>query len=176
MSHLQGDSGTKEFWLLRYETCKFKTLWQIPVISANICSSFRKFLEFTGIIYRNCYCEQRNVYWHPSMPQRCSQTKRPKKGGTKSWFLLHNNALAHWSVLIKDFLAKNVTTLEHPHTLLTWLQLIFTCSLYWNHHWSDSAYVMLLKLLRMWQKSWRGLHKMASRNVSNTFTVAGSCS
>jgi hypothetical protein len=32
----------------------------------------------------------------------------------------------------KDFLAKNnVTTLEHPpaHTLLTWLQMIFTCSL-----------------------------------------------
>jgi len=29
----------------------------------------------------------------------------------------------------KDFLAKNsVTTLEHPHTLLTWLQLICTCS------------------------------------------------
>ena len=31
------------------------------------------------------------------------------------WFLFHDNALAHQSVLVKDFLAKNnVTALEHP--------------------------------------------------------------
>jgi transposase len=37
------------------------------------------------------------------------------KNETSSWFLLHNNAPAHWSVLVKDFLAKsNVTTLEYP--------------------------------------------------------------
>jgi hypothetical protein len=42
-------------------------------------------------------------------------------------FLLHDNAPAHWSVLFKDFLAQtNVTTLEHPHNLLTCLQLIFS--------------------------------------------------
>jgi transposase len=41
-------------------------------------------------------------------------------------FLLHDNAPAHRSVLVKDFLAKtNVTTLELPHNLPTWLQLIF---------------------------------------------------
>jgi hypothetical protein len=29
--------------------------------------------------------------------------------------------------LVKDFLAKyDLSTLKHPHTLLTWLQLIFT--------------------------------------------------
>jgi transposase len=34
---------------------------------------------------------------------------------TNSWFLLHNNAPAHQSVLVKNFLAKNnVKTLEHP--------------------------------------------------------------
>jgi len=34
---------------------------------------------------------------------------------TKSWFLLHDNALAHLSVLVKGFLAKkNVTVLDHP--------------------------------------------------------------
>jgi transposase len=38
-----------------------------------------------------------------------------EKWRTSSWFLLHDNAAAHMSVLIKDFLAKNkVTTLEHP--------------------------------------------------------------
>jgi len=41
--------------------------------------------------------------------------KRPEKRRTNSWFLLHNNAPTHRSVLIKYFLAKsNGTTLEHP--------------------------------------------------------------
>jgi len=54
--------------------------------------------------------------------------KRPGKWRTNSRFLFHDNASAHRSVLVKDFLAKNnVTTL--PHTLLTWLLLIHTCSL-----------------------------------------------
>ena len=40
--------------------------------------------------------------------------KRPEKWRTNSWFLLHDNAPAHQSILVKDFLAKNnVTNLEH---------------------------------------------------------------
>jgi hypothetical protein len=39
--------------------------------------------------------------------------------------LLHDNAPANGSVLVEDFLGKNnVTSLDHPHTLLTRLQLI----------------------------------------------------
>jgi hypothetical protein len=39
----------------------------------------------------------------------------PKKWRTNSWFLLHDNAPAYRSVLVKDFLAKdNVTILKHP--------------------------------------------------------------
>jgi len=45
--------------------------------------------------------------------------KHPEKWRTNSWFFLHENATAHRSVLVMDFLAKNVTTLEHlpysPH-------------------------------------------------------------
>ena len=38
-----------------------------------------------------------------------------EKWRTKSWFLLHDNAPTHQSILVKDFLVKNiVTTLEHP--------------------------------------------------------------
>jgi len=41
--------------------------------------------------------------------------KRPEKWRTNSWFLLQENAPAHRSALVKDFLAKNnVTTLEYP--------------------------------------------------------------
>jgi len=34
------------------------------------------------------------------------------------------------------------------------------------------AFVMLLTSLRTQQKSWKSLHKMASRNVFNAFTVS----
>jgi hypothetical protein len=38
--------------------------------------------------------------------------KHPEKWRTNGWFLLHDNALAHQSILVKDFLANNnVTTL-----------------------------------------------------------------
>ena len=41
--------------------------------------------------------------------------KCPEKWRTNFWFLLHDNAPTHLSVLVKDFLAKNkVTTMEHP--------------------------------------------------------------
>jgi len=41
--------------------------------------------------------------------------KCPKKWRTNNWFLFHDNVLAHQSVFVKDFLAKNnVTALEHP--------------------------------------------------------------
>jgi len=41
--------------------------------------------------------------------------KRHEKWRANSWFLHHNSAPAHRSVLVNDFLSKNTeTTLEHP--------------------------------------------------------------
>jgi hypothetical protein len=41
--------------------------------------------------------------------------QRLEKWRPNSWFLLHDNAPAHRSVLVKYFVAKSiVTTLEHP--------------------------------------------------------------
>ena len=54
--------------------------------------------------------------------------KRPEKWKTNNWFLLHDNAPAHRSVMVKHFLEKTVTTPEHPRTALTCLHLIFTSS------------------------------------------------
>jgi len=45
------------------------------------------------------------------------RSKHPEKWRIESWFILHNNAPANWSVLVKGFIAKNnVITLEHPHS------------------------------------------------------------
>ena len=60
-----------------------------------------------------------------------------------------------------------------PHTLLTLLQLIFTCSLDSKQHGRNGALVMALTQSRMRWKSWKGFHKTVSRNDSNTFTVVG---
>ena len=50
---------------------------------------------------------------HP--PQRGGQKDTPEKWRTSSWCLLHDNAPAHQTVSVKDFLPNNhVTTLKHP--------------------------------------------------------------
>jgi hypothetical protein len=54
-----------------------------------------------------------------------------------------------------------------PHTVETWLRLIFTYYLNWNQHRRDGAIVLLLTSLRMQRKSWKGFRKMDSRNVSD---------
>jgi hypothetical protein len=78
-------------------------------------SSFKTVPEVAGIIYRNCYCELRNAYWHPSSNEGRCQKETPIKWRTNSLFLLQDNAPAHRSVLVQDFLAKNnLRTLEHP--------------------------------------------------------------
>jgi hypothetical protein len=58
----------------------------------------------------------------------------------------------HWGILV---------------TLLTWLQLIFTFPLDSNLKWRDGVFEMILSMRR---KCWIDSHKIASRNVSNTFT------
>ena len=39
------------------------------------------------------------------------RSKRKEKLRTSAWFLLHDNAPAHWSVLVKDFLTNNNVTI-----------------------------------------------------------------
>ena len=125
----------------------------------HIHSIFRKFPEFAGIIYNYCYCEKRNVHWHLYHLWDAVWRKHPEKWRMNIWFLFHDNAPAHQLVLVKDFLAKNnVTTLEHPYTLLTWLQLIFTHSLKWI---SMEGTVILWCYLHNEEYDWR----------AKTFTV-----
>ena len=48
-------------------------------------------------------------------PRNAVRRKCPEKWRTNSWFMFHDNASGHRSVLVRDFLAKNnVITLEHP--------------------------------------------------------------
>ena len=100
--------------------------------------------------------------------------KRSEKWRNNFWFLLNHNAPAHRSVLVKDFLAKkeNMTTLEHPPSSPDLAAAYYTCFFKWNQRWKDSTLLMLLTSLKMRRKSWKGFHRITSRNVSNTFQVA----
>jgi len=85
--------------------------------------NFKTFPEFAGTFYRNSLAKFIGIATvHKEMDIdilrrfRCAvRRKRPANRETKSWFLLHDNAPSHRSVLVKDFLAKNnVRRLEHP--------------------------------------------------------------
>jgi len=100
--------------------------------------------------------------------------KRREKWRTNRLFIHYDNAPAHRSVSVKDFLAKNnVTTLKRTPYLPDKSPPGFYLSLYWNQHWRDSAFVMLLTWLRIRWMSWKGFYRMASRTVSITLTDAG---
>jgi hypothetical protein len=71
------------------------------------------FLEFAGIIYRN-YCMWEEMYIDIPCLKDVVRRKHPKIWKTNNWFILHDNAPAHQSVLVKAFYAKNVPTLELP--------------------------------------------------------------
>jgi hypothetical protein len=80
-----------------------------------ISSGFKNVPESTDINYRNCYC---NKETHTDILRRlrdAARRKRLEEWRTNRWFLPHDNAPAHRSILIKDFLENNkVTTLGHP--------------------------------------------------------------
>jgi len=103
-----------------------------------------------------------------------SEGNAPKNGEPAARFSF--TPMVQHTVQFWSRLCRRRTMWQHrsiPHTLLIRFQLIFICSLQWNQHWRDGAFVMRLTL-RMRRTSWKGFHKMASsRNVSNTFTIAG---
>jgi len=96
--------------------------------------------------------------------------KRSEKWRTNIWFLFRYNAPAHWSFLVKDFLAKNnVTTLGHSQYSIYLISADFYLHLDWNKNWRDLAVVMILTSFRMRRNIWKGFQKMASKNVSKIF-------
>jgi hypothetical protein len=92
-----------------------------------------------------------------------------EKRRTNSWFLLPGNSPAYWSVLVKDFLAKNdATTLEHTPYLPDLAPADFYLFPQLKSAFKDGIFVMLLTSLRMQQ-----LSQIGFQEVSNTFAVAG---
>jgi len=100
--------------------------------------------------------------------------KRPEKWRTNSWFLLHDNAPAHRSVFVNDFLANNnVTVLEHPpHSpaLVPTDVYLFPQMKSALKGWVFGDTTDIIKNATVELKR---LSKLLPGKVSNTFTVAG---
>jgi len=99
--------------------------------------------------------------------RKCSENWR-----TNIWFLLHNTAPAQWSVLVKHFLAKNnVRTLQHPPYSPDVAAADFYLfprlkSALMGQHSCAATYIIKSPMEEL-----ICYYKMASRNVTNTFTV-----
>jgi transposase len=102
------------------------------------------------------------------------ERKVPEKLRTNSRFLLHDNAPAHWTVSVKDFLSKkNVTTLEHspysPDLAAAHLYLFPRPRLaLMRRRFCDST-----DIIKNATEELKRLSQNFSSNVSNTFTAAG---
>jgi hypothetical protein len=103
-----------------------------------------------------------------------SEGRAPEKRRTNSRFPLHVNDSSQRSVLVMDFLKKNNLKTAGG-------SCIFSCPGS-NCFFLFAPLKLALKgrrfcdasdIMKMRRKSWKGFHKMVSRNVSNTFTVAG---
>jgi len=93
--------------------------------------------------------------------RKCLEERR-----TNSWSLLHDNAPVQWSDLVKDFLAKNnVTVLQH----LSYFPELALADFYLFPRWHFCDATDIIKNV---MEVLKGFHIMASKNASNTFTVA----
>ena len=76
--------------------------------------------------------------------------KHPDKWKKNNWFLHHDKAPAHTSLVVWQFLtSKNITVIPHPPTCLTLPPANFSYSPRWNYGWKG---VVLTRLRRSTQK------------------------
>ena len=115
------------FTSLNMSFCNDCSIWMHCYETLYIGSSFKNLPEFASKTWRNSVVQftVTNV-WGKTVNKEmyadilCRHSdavrrKRSEKWRTNSWFLSHDNAPKHRSVLVKDFLTKNnVTALEHP--------------------------------------------------------------
>ena len=60
----------------------------------------------------------------------------------------------------QGFLSKEKCDNTGPSPIISWpgFSWFVFCSLDWNQHWRDGAFVMIVTSLRMRRKSWKGFH------------------
>jgi len=83
-------------------------------VRSNVKAMLITFFDFRGIVHRKWVSQGHTVnqyFYLVVMKRLCENVrkKRPESWKSGSWMLHHDNALAHSSLLIRQFLAKNQT-------------------------------------------------------------------
>jgi hypothetical protein len=102
--------------------------------------------------------------------------KRPNKWKNNNWFLRHDNAPAHTSVFVRQFLtSKNITVIPHPHPpiRLTSPPATFFYSTRWNYGWKGAVLTRLRRCTQNRKRLSTHSHFRTSRDAWNHGKHAG---
>ena len=100
--------------------------------------------------------------------------KRPDKRKNNNWFLHHDNAPAHTSLIVRQFLTfKNITVILHPRIRLTSPPATFSYSPRWIYGWKGFVLTLLRRSMQNRKRIWTHSHLRTSRDVWNHGKHAG---
>ena len=141
--------------------------WQLSIRSSSKCTP-NLLVKFTGITNVN-----KKIHRHPESLMFAVRRKCPEKWGTNSLFLVHDNAPAHRSVLVKYFPStNNVTTLEHPQYSPDLAPADFYLFPRLRSALKGRRFCDATDNIKNTKEELKRLSQMVSENVSNIFTVA----
>ena len=181
-----------ETWVYGYDLeTKQQLQWKSPnsprpkkacQVHSNVKSMLIVFSDIQGIVHKEfvspgqtvnckCYCEVLKWLWEGIWH------KRPDKWKNNNWFLHHDNAPAHTSLIVRQFLtSKNITVIPHP--LFTWPRPLRLSPIppeitaerasFW-HNWGDPR-----RIARDYQHThiWElpGLHEITGNTLGSLYT------
>ena len=112
---------------------------------------------------------------HASSPYGCCLTETPRKVENQHLVSTSRQCSSTSVRFGQGFLGKEQSDSTEASRILTWPEFSWylPVPLRLKSALKVKSFLILLTSLRMRRKSWKNFHKIASRNVSNTFTVAG---
>jgi hypothetical protein len=154
-------SGSRQIHRGREKCIKFAAMW-------SLCWSF--FSTPKALSTRNSYSMAQTVNgkFYCEVSKRLREgirRKRPRKWKKNNWFLHHDKAPAHTSLVVRQFLtSKNITVTSHPPIRLTSPPATFSYSPRRNYGWKGVVSTQLRRSTqnrkRLWTHIWElpGMH------------------
>ena len=144
-------SGSRQIYRGRKKRVKFAAVsspcWSFFDIQ---CIVHKEFVPPGQTVNGKFYCEILKLL------REGIRRKRPDMWKKNNWFLHHDNAPAHTSLVFRQFLtSKNITVIPHPSVRLTSPPATLCYSPKWNYGWKG---VVLTRLRRSTQKRKRYRH------------------
>ena len=107
------------------------------------------FFDCNGLVHHEFLPQGRTVNkeYYLEVMRRLPEAIRQKRielWKNQSWILHDDNAPAHTSMLVREFLAKNKTIIMPNHR--TWALLTFSSCQNWRHWWKERGLLLLRRI------------------------------